>query len=444
MGSRTSAGITGIATLLFVVACSSAQAPTIAPSSSIAATPPPSPTVAPTPVVVEGTFDVGGFDLWIHCEGTGSPTILLESGLGSGSYAWPSVFSVMAAETRTCKYDRAGLGDSDARPGYPATSAGTMAGEAHRLLEAAGIAGPFVLVGHSFGGMIVRLFAHAYPTDVAGIVLVDASSGHQFEGDWLANDQPWYDEGTRIDREASAVELAAITSLGSIPMIVLTQGQISGDFASAWSGFQDELAALSSNSLHMVAKDSGHSIQDDAPDLVNASIRAVLQSARSGSTLPSCDAAFEVVGAECLATTMTAQVEAWEQLRASVVPAAGDLPSGVYRAELTGAQAEAVTGKHETFKLVVFTWTLSDGRWQVSIVEDGGTPDVISDIYAATGDDVTIRLPSDWAIPRTPGVNRLTWTVDPDGTLHFTQVDGELVEAAYTVPWVRIGDAPAP
>ena len=319
-----------------------------------------------------------------------------------------------------------------------------MADEAHRLLEAAGIAGPFVIVGHSYGGMIARLLAHNYPADVAGLVLVDASSGHQFEGDWLADDQTWYDKGTIIDREASAAQLAAITSLGSIPLIVLTQGQMSGDFATAWSRFQDELATLSSNSLHMVAIDSGHSIQDDAPDLANASIRAVVEAARSGASLPPCGSAFETVGAECLATTMTAQIEAWQHIRAGVVPMAGDLPSGVYRAELTGAQAEAATGKHETFKLVVFTWTLSGGRWTVSMVEDGGTPDVIGDIYAATGDAVTIRLPADWAIPRTPGVNRLTWTVDADGTLQFKQVDGELVEAVYTVPWVRIGDAPSP
>lgn len=441
VGSRNSAVVTVIAALVIVAACAGRPLATPAKSASVAPTTAPTPTADPTPVVVEGKFDVGGFDLWIHCEGTGSPTVLLESGLGSDSHAWPSVFPAIAEDTRTCKYDRAGLGESAGRPGYSA-SAGSMAGEGHRLLEAAGLAGPFVVAGHSYGGMIARILANTYPKDVAGLVLVDASSGHQFEGEWLAGDSPWYDRGTTIDREASAAELASIKSLGSIPVIVLTQGQMSGDFEASWSRFQDELATLSSNSLHMVARNSGHSIQDDAADLVNASIRAVVQAVRSGGTLPSCDAAFEAVGAECVATTMTAQVEAWQQLRASVVPVAGVLPSGVYRAELTGAQAEAASGKHESFNLVVFTWTLSGGRWELSIVEDGGTPDVISDVYAAAAGEVTIRLPLDWAIPRTPGVNRLKWTVDADRTLHFTQVDGELVEAVYTVPWLRVGEAP--
>lgn len=444
MDTRISAATTAFAVLAIVAACSGGPPAASTPVATIGPTSAPSPTAAPTPVVVEGKFDVGGFELWIHCEGTGSPTILLESGLGSGSYAWPSVFSVIAADTRTCKYDRAGIRESGVRPGYPSTSAGTMAGEMHRLLDAAGIAGPFVIVGHSYGGMIARILADSYPDDVAGLVLVDAASGRQFEGEWLAGDQAWYDKGTKIDREASAAELASITSLGSIPLIVLTEGQMSGDFERSWSRFQDELATLSSNSLHMVARNSGHSIQDDEPDLVNASIRAVVQAVRSGAALPRCDAALEALGAECLVTTMTAQLDGWQQLRAGVVATAGDLPSGVYRAELTGAQAEAVTGKHETFTLEVFTWTLSDGRWELSLVEDGGSPYVIGDIYAATKGEVTIRVPSDWTIPRTPGVNRLKWTVDANGTLHFTQIDRELVEVVYTVPWVRIGDAPAP
>ena len=424
------------------------SAPTLAtPEPSVALVPSASPRPSPTPVIIEGKFAVNGVKLWIHCEGSGSPTVVLDAGLGSLSNTWVPIFGDIAATTRVCRYDRAGVGLSDARPGYPDTSAGTMAEELHGLLKAAAIDGPYVLVGHSYGGMIVRLFAHAHPDETAGVVLVDAASGHQFERAWREGDQPWagdapwYDKGTKVDRTASAVELAAVKTFGWIPLLVLTQGQLNGEFEPIWSALQDELATLSTNALHVVARDSGHSIQEDEPDLVSAGIRAVVESARSGADLPPCGPALEAVGAECLTTTMTALFEAWAALRASVIATAGDLPDGVYRAELTGAQSKAVTGQAAPFKLEVLTWTLKGGHWSVSIVDDGGKPDSTADVYAVVGAQVLLRLPVDWKIPRTPGVNRLTWTVDSGGTLHFVQVDGELVEAVFTVPWVRTGPA---
>ena len=245
-----------------------------------------------------------------------------------------------------------------------------------------------------------------------------------------------------VDRDRSAAELAAVDTLGAIPIIVLTEGQRAGFYESLWAEYQDELASLSTEALHMVARDAGHVIQDDAPALVIEAVRAVLESIASRSPLPACGARFEAVGAECLAATMADRLAAWDILRSSVEPSPGDLPSGVYRAEITGEQTEAVSGQPEDFNVGVWTWTIADGRWHVSFSFDGGTPEETGDVYSAIADEVTLRLPIEHKVPGTPGVNRFRWTVDPDGTLRFQQIDDELRDAWFTVPWVRVGDAP--
>jgi alpha/beta hydrolase fold len=264
-----------------------------------ASTPTRPPTAAPSSNVLQGTFDIGGYALWIACVGGPGPTVVFESGLGSGHNTWGSVLANLGSATRVCRYDRAGIGASDARPSIAPVSVGTMADELHRLLDAAGIEGPYVVVAHSYGGMIARVFAHTFPDEVSGLVLVDASSGHQFEGDWLANDDPWVDGSSAVDRETSQVELAAFDSLGSLPLIVLTQGQIDGDFKIDWTRFQTELAALSSNSLRIIARDSDHMIQEVQPELVAAAARAVIEAASTGGRLAACDARFTDLGAEC-------------------------------------------------------------------------------------------------------------------------------------------------
>ena len=109
----------------------------------------------------------------LYCTGHGSPTVVLDAGLGDGTKAWGLVQPVIARRTRTCSYDRAGLGFSDPSP-RPGTSANAV-DDLHRLLAAAGIEPPYVLVGHSLGGMNVKLYAELYPAEVAGMVLVDPS-----------------------------------------------------------------------------------------------------------------------------------------------------------------------------------------------------------------------------------------------------------------------------
>ena len=121
--------------------------------------------------------DVGGHRLHVHCIGTGSPTVVLEAAAPGWSLYWSLVQPEVAKVTRVCAYDRAGLGWSERGP-LPRTGQ-RMARELHRLLERAGIIGPYVLVGHSLGGFVARLYRQDHPDDVVGMVLVDA--GHELE-----------------------------------------------------------------------------------------------------------------------------------------------------------------------------------------------------------------------------------------------------------------------
>ena len=122
--------------------------------------------------------DVGGYRLKANCMGAGSPSVVLESGLGDMSAEWTRVQPEIAKFTRVCSYDRAGYGGSDAGP-MPRTSA-QIARELHTLLQNAKENPPYLLVGHSFGGYNVRVFNGTYPNEVMGIVLVDATQEDQY------------------------------------------------------------------------------------------------------------------------------------------------------------------------------------------------------------------------------------------------------------------------
>lgn len=121
-----------------------------------------------------------GRRLNLYCVGNGSPTVIFEAGLTDPINVWGYVQPVVARMTRTCSYDRAGVGFSDAGK-RPATSA-NIVDDLHRLLNAAEIKPPYVLVAHSYGGLNARLYAYTYPTEVAGMVLVDPSDENQTEG----------------------------------------------------------------------------------------------------------------------------------------------------------------------------------------------------------------------------------------------------------------------
>src|SRR5438309_5962518 len=118
--------------------------------------------------------DIGGYRLHINCTGTGSPTVILDAGLGGTSLDWSKVQPAVAGFTRVCSYDRAGYGWSDTGPG-PRTSQ-QIVKELHLLLVHAQISGPYLLVGHSLGGLNMRLYAYRYPGEVAGMDLLASPS----------------------------------------------------------------------------------------------------------------------------------------------------------------------------------------------------------------------------------------------------------------------------
>jgi pimeloyl-ACP methyl ester carboxylesterase len=122
-------------------------------------------------------LDVGGHRLHIHCAGAGRPTVVLETGALAMSALWGGVQPEVAVRTRVCSYDRAGLGWSD--PGPRPRDAMHIASELRTLLRNAGETPPYVLVGHSFGGLLVRVYTDRYPEDVVGLLLLDSSHPDQ-------------------------------------------------------------------------------------------------------------------------------------------------------------------------------------------------------------------------------------------------------------------------
>jgi pimeloyl-ACP methyl ester carboxylesterase len=135
--------------------------------------------------------DAGGLRLHVHCSGSGTPAVVLEAAIGGSSISWSLVQPDVAGLTRVCSYDRAGLGWSD--PGPMPRTAGRVADELRVLLACADIRPPFLLVGHSFGGLVMRIFAARHRAEVAGLVLVDPAHPE----DWI---RPAPKEQIKIDR----------------------------------------------------------------------------------------------------------------------------------------------------------------------------------------------------------------------------------------------------
>jgi pimeloyl-ACP methyl ester carboxylesterase len=224
--------------------------------------------------------DVGGYALWIQCSGQGSPPVVLDAGFGKGASAWSKVQPGVAEFTRVCAYDRAGLGSSD--PGPNPTTSRQQVQDLRALLANARVAGPFVLVGHSFGGINAELCARLYPAEAAGLVLVDAAH----EDSYLDPEYRKYhsDVAAGVDLTESAQQVRAAPPLPDIPLIVLAHGlpgaAPAGWTDERWSGWQKDLAARAPRGKLVVADRSGHDIHLDQPDLVIASIREVVGQAR--------------------------------------------------------------------------------------------------------------------------------------------------------------------
>lgn len=239
-------------------------------------------------------MDVGGYRLHVEIGGIGSPVVVLDAGLGGSSETWSEVFEPVSRFTSVVAYDRAGVGRSDPGP-VPRTSS-TIVGELHRLLQESGVPPPYVLVGHSFGGLNVRLFAHRYPDEVAGLVLVDAThedfpsreSLLRSPGEWrrLGTSLLLVREAVRAEYDAmpeSTAEVRAEASLPSVPVVVLTAGRFEGSdgVRRMWMDFQSDLAGRYPGAVQKVVPRSGHMMPFEAPgDIVDA-VRLVVGEARN-------------------------------------------------------------------------------------------------------------------------------------------------------------------
>ena len=252
--------------------------------------------------------DIGGRRLYITCLGEGSPTVILEHGMATESDTWAQVQPAVAQFTRVCAYDRAGRGKSDPAP-MPRTSE-DMVADLHTLLENAHVPGPYILVGNSLGGFNARLYAHKYPDEVVGLVLVDSMHPDQFDrfAQALPPETPQDPEGLRwfrqsftrdykdptknpegFDQLTSHEQVRPVTSLGDLPMIVLAASEFriripdprfGAYMHNLWHELQKDLARLSSNSKFVAVEDSGHFIQIDQPQVVTDAIRELVEQVR--------------------------------------------------------------------------------------------------------------------------------------------------------------------
>ncbi len=311
-------GVIGLLAFVVVLMVAGAIYQSVASANDLKKYPPP------------GTLiDIGGYRLHLYCTGerqAGQPTVVLEAGSGSASPDWGLVQPEIARVTRVCSYDRAGYGWSDPGP-LPRTSQ-RFAEELHTLLTKAGEKEPYILAGHSFGGHTVRLFAHQYPHEVTGIVLVDTrpeelaslvTDPNDFQMSFWAfmarcgffrlfgkavlvpplflekmPDYPWpilfRPKFFETARDESALEsdkqVQAAGNLGDLPLVVITHGDASM-FASLpanealqveedWQAAQKNLAGLSSNGQLIVADGSGHAIPIERPDVVIEAIKRLI------------------------------------------------------------------------------------------------------------------------------------------------------------------------
>ena len=221
--------------------------------------------------------------------GQGSPTVVLEAGLGSGKESWAPVFNGIAETTQVFAYNRAGYPPS--RSGDGMRDAATIVAELRASLQALDLKPPYVLVGHSVGGTYMELFARLYPEEVAGAVLVDSRHADFTRQCKLADagacEPPalilsMMPPGPKREMDSAAVTMRQVRNAGpfpQVPLVVLTGGKqilTSEAFYSIWLATQEQLAELGDNPKHVVCERCGHFVQRDDPALVINAVSEVV------------------------------------------------------------------------------------------------------------------------------------------------------------------------
>ncbi len=263
---------------------------------------------------VDGRFDIGGRFIQLTCLGAGAPTVVVDAGMGTAPAedpGWRVIAARVAEHTRICLYDRAGLGASDAAPERVRTSADAAA-DLRKVLEEAKVAGPYLLVGHSIGGLHAQVFASLYPEDTAGLVLVSSTHPDQIVT-WLsvlpspvpdeekpvtearnfltamANDPAKNEE--RLDFKASAAQARALRSLGSRPLVIATHSvnyrmvpglsePLAVKLEAATQAMQRDLLARSSRAKQNISRTAGHGLPHEDPAFVVDNILEAVGMAR--------------------------------------------------------------------------------------------------------------------------------------------------------------------
>ena len=286
-------------------------------------------------------YSVNGHRMHIICTGSGSPTIVLEAGLGNDALTWGGVQPVLSSTTRVCSYDRAGLGWSDALP-VP-RDADHIAVELHELLLQAKITGPIVLMGHSMAGVYMRDYVTRYPADIVGIVFEDGSTPLQDDNPvmkamdskapppWAlellaksamstgiprllgmcsqsikgfdaraaklqaedichTNVSPMFDAMDGINR--SGQETVHSGPYGALPILIISEDPAqmtavsSTDMANVWNQMQEDLKKLSTRSRRIIAKGSSHYIHIDRADLIEKEVPLFIEQVRGTAPQP--------------------------------------------------------------------------------------------------------------------------------------------------------------
>jgi len=276
-----------------------------------------------------GLVDIGGRKIYMQCSGSGTPTVILISGLDTAADLWnapeqpgPKVFPQVAMTTRVCAYDRPGAPTTLGKPSrndpvpQPTTTQNAV-DDLHALLKAAKAPGPYVFAAHSYGGLIARLYANLYPHDVVGVVFVDVLTPelrdgmtHQWWEAWkIANARSAeaiaeYPALERLDIDQSLDQLDHARTLRPMPVVVLSADQLYGRdieqqvaagklpkgvppelgyvIDSINKGAQEKVAALVPGARHVTDTHSGHNMMIDQPMLVTDAILQVVDAVRDG------------------------------------------------------------------------------------------------------------------------------------------------------------------